>query len=118
MDLPLTVQEVEKFTVIEFRTPSLMDPAVLEKIAEAIYRLIDVEDRRRIIMDFEQVQYISSQAIGIIMAVRKKLHVLPHSSFVLCGIGPTLAQLIKITGLEKVLTIRPTQREAVKVLQT
>ncbi len=115
MDLPLTIQEVEKYTVVEFRTPSLMDPTSLEKIAEAVYRLVEVEDRRLMVLDFEQVQYLSSQAIGIVMALKKKLGALPHSSLVLCGIGPTLAQLIKITGLQKVLTIRPSQREAVKV---
>jgi anti-anti-sigma factor len=116
MDLPLTIQEIEKYTVVEFRTPSLMDPSVLEKISDAIYRLVDVEDRRMIILDFEQVQYISSQTIGIVMGLRQRLNKLPHSSLVLCGIGPTLMQLIKITGLEKALTIRPSQREAVKVL--
>ncbi len=116
MDLPLTIQTIEKYTVIEFRTPSLMDPPILENIAAAIYRLVDVEDKRQIVLDFEHVQYISSQALGIIMALRKKLSALPHSSFVLCGVGPKLMELIKITRLDKVLKIKPTQLEAVKVL--
>jgi anti-sigma B factor antagonist len=115
MDLPLAIQEIEKYTVVEFRTPSLMDPVVLDKVAEAIYRLVDVEDHRTIILDFEQVQYISSQALGIVLAMKKKLGKLPHSSFVLCGVGATLMQLLKITALDKMLTIKPSQREAVKV---
>src|SRR2546425_1212540 len=31
-DLPLAVQEIEKYTIVEFRTPSLMDAALLDKI--------------------------------------------------------------------------------------
>jgi anti-sigma B factor antagonist len=116
MDLPLTIQPIEKYTVVEFRTPSLMDPAVLENIATAIYRLVDVEDRRQIILDFEKVQYLSSQALGILMALRKKMEKLPHSSLVLCGVGPKLMELIKITRLDKLLQIKPSQKEAVKVL--
>ena len=108
-------QDFEKFTVIEFRTQSLMDPVELEKIATELYRLIEQEDRRRIIMDFERVQYLSSQAIGIVMAMRKKLAALKHSRLVLCGVTPPLQQLLKITGLDKLLTIKPTQKEAVKV---
>lgn len=116
MDLPLIIQPIEKYTVVEFRTPSLMDPIQLENIATAIYRLVDVEDHRQIVLDFEKVQYLSSQALGILMALRKKLEKLPHSSLVLCGVGPKLMELIKITRLDKLLTIKPSQKEAVKVL--
>jgi anti-sigma B factor antagonist len=115
-DLPLTVQEIEKYTIIEFRTASLMDPIVLENVGTAIYRLIDVEDKRRIILDFERVEYISSQAIGIVLTMNKKLSKLPHATLILCAVGPKLMELIKITRLDKVLTIKPSQREALKVV--
>ncbi len=115
MSTPFTVQQVEHFTVIEFQTKSLMDPIELEKIGTELYRLIDEEDRRRIILDFEKVHYISSQAIGIIMAMRKKLASLKHTQLVLCSVNAPLQQLLKITGLDKLLTVKPTQKEAVKV---
>ena len=116
MDVPITVQPIEKYTVVEFRTASLMDPVVLDNLGQAIYRLVDVEDRRQMVLDFEQVKFLSSQAIGIILTVKKKLDKLPHGILVLCGVGPTLMQLIKITQLDRVLTIKPSQKEAVKVL--
>ncbi|HVT90107.1 MAG TPA: STAS domain-containing protein [Tepidisphaeraceae bacterium] len=113
---PFIVQDVEKFTVIEFRTTSLMDAAELEKIGQSLYRLVDEEDRRRVIMDFEKVQYLSSQAIGIILTMNKKLGALKNSKLILCGIGPKLQELLKITRLDRLLTIKPTQREALKVV--
>jgi anti-sigma B factor antagonist len=116
MDLPLVIQPIEKYTVVEFRTPSLMDPVVLENISAALTRLVDVEDHRQIVLDFERVQYLSSAALGILMSLRKKLAALPHSSLVLCGVGPKLMELIKITQLHKLLQIKPSQKEAVKVL--
>lgn len=115
MDLPLTIQDVEKYTVVEFRTASLMDPIVLENISAALYAIVDEQDRRRIVLDFEPVEFISSQAIGIVLTLKKKLGALPHSKLVLCGVGDRLMELIKITRLDKVLTIKPTQREAVHV---
>ena len=110
-----TVQPIDKFTVIEFRTPSLMDPAELEMIGASLYRLVDEEDRRRVIMDFERVVYLSSQAIGIVLTMNKKLSALPHSKLVLCGVGPKLMELLKITRLDRILTPKPTQHEAIKV---
>jgi anti-sigma B factor antagonist len=115
-DLPLTVQDIEKYTIVEFRTASLMDPLVLERIGDAIYHLIDMEDKRRIILDFEQVEYLSSQAIGIVLTMNKKLSKLPHATLILCGVGPRLMELIKITRLDKVLKIKESQKEALKVV--
>ncbi len=114
-DVPFLINVVEKWTVIEFTTASLMDPLVLERTGQALYRLIDAEDRRLIILDFSRVQYISSQAIGIVLTMNKKLSGLKRSKFILCGVGDKLMQLIKITRLDRLLTIKPTQEEAVKV---
>jgi anti-sigma B factor antagonist len=116
MSTHFTVQQVEKFTVVEFRTPSLMDPIILEEIGKELYRLVDEEDRRKLVLDFEKVQYLSSQAIGIVLTLNKKLTALKNSKFVLCGVGPKLLELLKITRLDRILTVKPTQKEAVKVL--
>jgi anti-sigma B factor antagonist len=112
---PFIVQVIEKFHVVEFRQASLMDPLDLDAIGRSLYHLIDAEDRRRIILDFEKVQYLSSQAIGIVMTMHKKLAALPNSKFVLCGVGPKLLELLKITRLDRMLVVKPSQREALKV---
>ena len=117
MNLHFTVQTVEKTTIIEFRTPSLMDPIELESIAQELYRLVDAEDRRKLILDFEKVEYLSSQAIGIVLNLQKKLGALKNSRMVLCGVNARLAELLRITRLDKILTVKPTQCDAVKVFQ-
>ncbi|MDB5297988.1 MAG: hypothetical protein JWO31_3971, partial [Phycisphaerales bacterium] len=61
---------------------------------------------------FDKVKYLSSQAVGIVLTLNKKLSQFPGSSLVLCGVGPQLMQLLKITRLDKILTIKPTQAEA------
>lgn len=108
---------VGEYTVIEFITPSLMDPIVLENTAQALYKVIDEEDKRKIIMDFEKVQYLSSQAIGIVLAMHKKLNALKNSRLILCSVGPKLMELIKLTRLDRLLTIKSSQKEAVNVWQ-
>lgn len=113
--LPYLVQPTDKYTVIEFRTPSLMDPVELENIGQGLYRLIDAEDKRKLILDFEKVEYLSSQAIGIILTMNKKLGALKNSKLVLCGVGPRLMELLKITRLDRLLTVKPSQKEAVKI---
>jgi len=117
MDLPFTVQQVDGFTIVELQTPSLLDPVQLANLGEKFYRLVDDEDHRLLVLDFERVQYMSSQAIGIIITLHKKLSALPHAKLILCGVGEKLSELIKITRLDRILTIKPTQKEAIKVLK-
>jgi anti-sigma B factor antagonist len=115
MSTHFTVQPFDKYSVVEFRTASLMDPIILEEIGTELYRLVDEEDRRKLLLDFEKVQYLSSQAIGIILTLNKKLGALKGSKMVLCGVGPKLMELLKITRLDRILTVKPTQHEGVKV---
>ncbi len=112
MIAPLHIQQIGVYTVVEFRTPSLMDPAVIDSIGEALFHLVDEQDRRMLVLDFEQVQYLSSQALGVVITLNKKLRALKKSKLVLCSVGPTLMELLKITRLDKVLTIKSSQQEA------
>jgi anti-sigma B factor antagonist len=111
-DLPFTLQPIGKVMIVEFRNPSLMDPVILENTSKRLYKLVDEEDNRNVVLDFEKVQYLSSQAIGILLSMKKKIDALGHGKLVLCGIGPKLAELLKITRLDKVMIIKSTQKEA------
>jgi anti-sigma B factor antagonist len=111
-----SVQKIGENTVVEFTCPSLMDPIELEQIAQELYKLVDEQDRRRMVLDFERVQYLSSQAIGILLAMQKKLSALNKSSLILCGVGARLMELLRITRLDKVLTVKPSQMEALRFL--
>ena len=108
--------QIDKATVIEFRIPSLMDPVQLEMIQAQLFKLVDEEDRRLMILDFSRVEFISSQAIGIVIGLNRRLAKLPHSKLLLCGVSGKLIELLRITRLDRVLTIKPTQKEAINSL--
>jgi anti-sigma B factor antagonist len=113
MSTDYIVTTVNKVTVIEFRLASMMDPMVLEGIGQSLNKLVDDEDRRLIVMDFTKVEFLSSQAIGIVISLHRKLTALPRSRLVLCGINGKLAELLKITRLDRVLKVKKTQNDAV-----
>lgn len=111
-ELPFILQPIDSVMIVEFRQASLMDPILLERMAQRLYKLVDEEDRRKIILDFESVTFLSSQAIGSILQLHRKLGALNNGKMVLCGVGTRLQELLRITRLDKVLTIKPTQKEA------
>jgi len=112
------VQQIGDSTVVEFTSPSLMDPIELEQISQQLFKLVDEQDRRRMVLDFEKVQYLSSQAIGMLLGMQKRLASLKKSNLVLCGVGARLMELLRITRLDRVLSVKPSQKEAVRSLST
>jgi anti-anti-sigma factor len=112
MDHLYSLKEVGDITVIDFQTASLMNPAELERLSTALYRLADEEKRHRLLLDFTKVKYLSSQAIGIIITLNKKATQHPGGGLTLCGVAPPLMNLLKITRLDRVLRVTATQAEA------
>lgn len=112
MDPFFSTRQDGEHTVVEFKTEALMNPLELERIGAALFRLIDDEHRRRLVLDFTPVKYLSSQAIGMIVSLNKKLSGDKAASLVLCGVGPQLMQLLKITRLDRVFKVVRTQADA------
>src|SRR5436305_11469136 len=103
MEQFFTERQEGKFTVIQFQTESLMSPAELERVGQGLYRLTDEEKRKVFLLDFGKVKYLSSQAIGVVLTLHKKLSQVEDGRLVLCGVGPQLMQLLKITRLHRLL---------------
>ena len=109
----VTVSRNKSCVVVEITTPSLMEPMELDALAADLYRLVDEQDGRRLLVDFGKVQYISSQAIGILAKLHKKTAALKGGLLVLCNLSPRLLELLKIVRFDKLIAIKASQEEAI-----
>jgi anti-sigma B factor antagonist len=109
----VTVNRYKFCVVVEIVTPSLMDTVELDALGADLYRLVDEQDSRRLVLDFGQVQYISSQAIGILAKLHKKTAALKGGLLVLCNLSPRLLDLLKVMRFDRLIAIKATQVEAV-----
>jgi anti-anti-sigma factor len=114
METFFTVRQDKGYSVVEFQTESLMNPLELERVGQGLYRLVDEGHATRVLLDFTKVKYLSSQAVGIILTLNKKMSQFKGGALVLCGVGPQLLQLLKITRLDQILRIVNTQAEGLK----
>ena len=106
------LSESGEYSVIEFNTPSLLDRYLLEELGTSLAHLVDVEDRRKLIMDFHQVLYMSSHAISLLLMLHRKLAALPKSRLVLVALSPRLVELLKITRLDALFEVKSTSQQA------
>ena len=92
-------------TIVVFQTESLMNHLELERIGQGLSALVDEGRRHQLLLDFTKVRYLSSQAIGVLLSLHKKIAQV-RGSLVLCGVGPELMDLLRITRLNRMFTIR------------
>jgi len=101
-----TEEQDGALTIITFQTESLMSGSDLERITARLQDIVDELDPPRVALDFAKVRYLSSQAIGMLIGLKKRCDA-GHGTLVLNGVGPTLLQLLKLTNLHRMFTITP-----------
>lgn len=108
--LPVSLQERGGWTIIRLHEASLMEPAVIEALGDHVELLVG-EGKTRVILDFTEVQYISSTMIGVLVGARQSL-VRKGGELILCALNDRLLELLRITRLHKVFVVEPTLDEA------
>lgn len=103
-------------TVTKFKSPHLTD---METIASASGRLkkhIEQHKPEKIVFDFEKVKFFSSQVLGLLLDIRKKIKAL-DGDVAISSINPQLYRVFKITHLDQVFTFFRNTDTAVKNTQ-
>jgi anti-anti-sigma factor len=114
MDDLYTVRHYDKQSLVVFRTPTMMNPTDVEKIRTGLLQLVEEEKRTHLVLDFYRVQFIASSVIGILLTLHKRVAGTPAgtASLILCGVGPKLLELLKLSKLDRLLTIKASRKEA------
>jgi anti-sigma B factor antagonist len=109
----LVIQKIKDVTVVNFNDPSILDPAHIEQIGAELYDLIDKLDRRKLVLDFSDVQFLSSQTLGVLVTMRRKADA-AKSKVVIAGLRPELYKIFKITRLESLFSFFPDEQQALQ----
>jgi anti-anti-sigma factor len=107
----LLVQGIGDVTVVGFTNPSLLDSAAIQRVGEELYDLVDNRDKRKIILNFASVQFLSSTALGVLINLKRKADAI-KGQVVLCGLRPELQRVFKITNLHKMFRFFPDEVKA------
>jgi anti-anti-sigma factor len=91
-------------TVITFTTESLMSATEMDRISAGLTAVVE-GGGPRFLLDCTKLRYLSSQAIGMLLGIRKKVGAIKGGKLVLRGVGPQLMELLKITNLHRMFTM-------------
>ena len=70
---------------------------------------------RFVILDLEQLSYISSAGLRAIMMTAKQLES-RDVKFAVCSTSGSVSEIFQISGVDQIIPVRPSQSEAIKAI--
>jgi len=114
-DSQLLIHTIQDATVVNFRTPSILESLVIDAIARELYALVDEQAARKIVLDFGGVTFLASQAVGVLITLRKKADAI-KGDVVICDMRDDIRRVFKIMNLSKLFVFFDTEEKALRSL--
>ena len=109
----LDIEEVGDVTVAKFLDKKILDEGNIQIIGNQLFALVEEDARQKIVLDFSNVEYLSSAALGKLITLNKKLQGV-SGRLVLCNIDPQIYEVFEITKLNKLFNIQKEEQEALQ----
>ena len=113
----LEIQEIGDITVVRFRDPRISDALEIEELGRQLYRVLELKNCSKLVIDFSPVEFLSSATIGKLISLNHKVRVC-KASLRLCNLQPMIRDLFKLCRLDRVFDIRENQAAAIASFET
>ena len=107
----LTVSEEDQITRIGFRDRNILEEAAIQQIGDEITKMIDAEGDPKLLLNFENVEHLSSAALGTLITINNKIKQ-KGGQLRLSNINPQIFEVFKITKLNKLFQIHDDTEKA------
>src|SRR5262245_17956693 len=111
----LAIDEVGDVTVVTMLATKLLEESTVRAFGLELSSLVD-DGRRKVVLNFERVQYLSSAATGKLIMLHRNLGKV-GGAVVFCGIDPQVHDVFKINKTNKLFRIVMDVEDAVALLQ-
>jgi anti-sigma B factor antagonist len=107
----IDVEQIGDVTVARFTDKKILDENNIQVIGNQLFGLVEEEGRKKIVLDFSNVEYLSSAALGKLITMDKKVKA-AGGKLRLCSIRPDIYEVFAITKLNKLFDIKDDQDQA------
>lgn len=94
------IERVQDVALVRFKDSSILDVASIQRIGNELYEIVAEKNTKKIILSFRTVRFLSSQALGVLLTLRRKAEQ-AESVVVLAELRPELARVFKVTNLDR-----------------
>ena len=108
----LKTDEADGVLIVSFQDASILDTLTIQKIGRELFELVETQAKRKVILDFGEVRFLSSMALGVLLTLRRKADK-AGAAIALTRVRDELARVFEITNLDKLFQFFNTNEEAV-----
>ena len=107
----LDVSEVGDVTIVRFVDRRILDATNIEELGGELFGLIEDDNRQKLLLNFSDVEFLSSAALNKLIILDKKLR--ERSGMLkLTNLRPEIHEVFTITRLTKLFDIKEDEKEA------
>lgn len=111
-DSRLVVHEEGDVTRVSFLDRNILEEATIQQIGDEISGLIDRSGNPKILINFENVEHLSSAALGTLITINNKVRQ-KGGQLRLSNIDPQIYEVFVITKLNKLFQIHDSNEKAI-----
>ena len=112
----LVISQMLGVVIAEIKTPSLLEGPEVDRLAQALFDLVDKRALKKIIVDFSGVTFLASMMLGKLVTLNAKSQEI-DGMVILCGLKPNIMKVFEITKLDSLLHFAVDEKQALKKLQ-
>ncbi len=107
----ITVTKNDGINVVEFNNRKILDELSITELGDQLRKVADSEESVRILLNFQNVEHLSSAALGMLITLHKLVKE-KKGRLKLSNIHPQIFEVFKITRLNKLFEIHDSQTQA------
>jgi anti-sigma B factor antagonist len=111
----LRVSEVGDASVVHFLDRKILDEASIQELGQELFQLVELDQRKKLVLNFSAVEFLSSAALGKLITLNKKAKA-HGTQLKLSNIRPEIYEVFAITKLNKLFDIKEDERDALAAL--
>ena len=100
----ISVEYAENATIVTFIDEKILEEMDIQALQASVMSVVAEAERINLILDFCNVQFLSSAVLGLLMRISKKVYE-KEGQLKLCNISPRIYEIFKITRLNKIFDI-------------
>jgi anti-anti-sigma factor len=111
----IKVNQSGNVTVVTFNDSKIIDEAEIQEFGQELYDLVEREGRKKIVLNFGNVEFLSSAALGKLIGFDKRVK--QHKAeLILSNIRPEIYEVFAITKLTKLFIIKDDEADALAAI--
>lgn len=113
--MSLNIEMMITHDVLCIRLDGELDHHTAEELRELASKAIEEKDIRHIVLNLEQLTFMDSSGLGVILGRYKQIKQL-HGEMVVCAVSPAIRRLLDMSGLFKIIRLEQTEEFALQRL--